>query len=268
MPTPFTTAPAAGLGLGRGGLRGRRVRRELRGVHLPTDEPPDEHSRVAAALLVLPPGAAADGLTALRLRGVDVGETDPLWFVTTHPHPVRRPEVRVRRTSAALRPGTVDGLPALAAADAFVAAALHLDLVELVAAGDWLVRLGLTTPEALVTAASATSGRGSRAARRAAALVRARVDSVQETRLRPAVVLAGLPEPDVNPVVLARGRPVGRVDLLLWAYRTVIEYEGDRHGRIARSGTATSGARSSWSPMGTGSSGSRPSGCGRRGRWS
>ena len=52
---------------------------------------------------------------------------------------------------------------------------------------------------------------------------------MQETRLRLAILLAALPEPDVNPVVLARGRPVGRVDLLLWAYRTVIEYEGDQH---------------------------------------
>lgn len=229
MPTPFTTAQARELGLGRGALRGRRVRRELRGAYLLADEEAAERDRVAAALLVLPPGAVADGLTAVRLHGADLGDTAPLRFVTTHPHPVRRPEVRVRRTSGVVRSVVVDGLPALGAADAFVAASLHLDLVDLVAAGDCLVRLERTTPEALVAAACAASGRGSRPARRAAALVRARVDSVQETRLRLAIVLAGLPEPDVNPVVLARGRPVGRVDLLLWAYRTVIEYEGDQH---------------------------------------
>ncbi|MBB3327381.1 hypothetical protein [Microlunatus antarcticus] len=229
MPKPFTTSQAASPGLGRGRLRGRSVRRQLRGAYLLGDEDPGERDRVAAALLVLPSGTGADGLTALRLQGVDLGGAAPLRFVTTHPHPVRRPEVRVRRTSTQPQLATVGELPSLGPEDAFVASAVDLDLVELVAAGDWLVRLGCTTPEALVAAASIASGRGSRVARRAAALVRARVDSVQETRLRLVIVLAGLPEPDVNPVVLARGRPVGRVDLLLWAYRTVIEYEGDQH---------------------------------------
>ena len=59
--------------------------------------------------------------------------------------------------------------------------------------------------------------------------MRERVDSPQETRLRLALLLAGLPEPETNPVVLARGRPVGRVDLLVRACRTVVEYEGDQH---------------------------------------
>jgi very-short-patch-repair endonuclease len=129
----------------------------------------------------------------------------------------------VRRSTAAV-------VAAASGADAaFVSGAHELDLVDLVSAGDWLVRLGLTTPEALVDASTTARGHGTRNARRAAVLVRRRVDSVQETRLRLALVLAGLPEPAVNPVVHVRGRRVGRVDLLLGRWRVVIEYEGDQH---------------------------------------
>jgi hypothetical protein len=52
------------------------------------------------------------------------------------------------------------------------------------------------------------------AARRAAGLVRARVDSVPETRLRLCLVLAGLPTPDCNLVMGTHARPIGRVDLV------------------------------------------------------
>jgi hypothetical protein len=55
------------------------------------------------------------------------------------------------------------------------------------------------------------------------------VDSVQGTRLRLALVLAGLPEPEVNPTVRVGGHNVGRVDLLLGRRRVVLEDEGDQH---------------------------------------
>ena len=108
-------------------------------------------------------------------------------------------------------------------------AALELNLAELVAAGDWLLRLELATAESLGKAATAARGREVLRFRRAVGLVRVGTDSVRETRLRLCLVLAGLPEPEVNPVVVVGGRPVGRVDLLLRAWRVVIEYEGDQH---------------------------------------
>jgi len=52
---------------------------------------------------------------------------------------------------------------------------------------------------------------------------------VRETRLRLCLVLAGLPEPDVNPVVFVGGRAMGRVDLFLAPWRVAVEYEGDQH---------------------------------------
>lgn len=221
--TAFTTAQSRAYGYGRGALRGTSVRRELRGVYLPAWVDRSLASRVEAARRVLPADVRPDGVTALHLLGVSVGDDETLRFVSAHPHQVRRPGVRVRRSALAL--SAEMGEPEAA----FASAARELDLVDLVAAGDWLVRLELTTPEQLVRSAAAVRGPGTARARRAAALVRRRVDSVQESRLRLALVLAGLPEPEVNPTVRARGRLVGRVDLLLGRWRVVIEYEGDQH---------------------------------------
>lgn len=224
---PFTSTQAAAAGLTEAALRTRAVRREHHGVYVGASLAPSLELSVAAARLVLPVDAVPDGVTALHLLGVEVGDPLPLRFVSAHPHQVRRAGIRVRRVRS--RPPTdVEGYR-VTAEDAFLDAAQELDLVELVSAGDWLVRLGRSTVARLRESAAARRGRGSVLARRAAELVRDRVDSVQETRLRLCLVLAGLPEPQVNPVVFAGGRAVGRVDLFLGRYRIAIEYEGDQH---------------------------------------
>jgi hypothetical protein len=224
---PFTTAQATDVGLTQAALRTPVVRREHHGVYVESFLEPSVETSVAAARLVLPDDALLDGVSALHALGVTVGQARPLRFVSAHPHQVRRPGIHVRRVRS-LPP--TDGLggqvgPALA----FVAAAQELDLVELVAAGDWLVRLGRVSPRELVDAAHAHGGRGVVLARRAAALVRERVDSIQETRLRLCLVLSGLPEPQVNPVVFVGGRALGRVDLFWSRWRVALEYEGDQH---------------------------------------
>jgi hypothetical protein len=60
--------------------------------------------------------------------------------------------------------------------------------------------------------------------------VRERVDSAMETRSRMLLVLAGLPEPEVNPTILADdGFTVRKYDLCYWRSRTLIEYDGRQH---------------------------------------
>lgn len=223
---PFRTAQAREVGLTPDTLRSSRTRREHHGVYVESCLEPDLALSVAAARLVLPADALLDGVSALHALGVEVGEPRPLRFVSTHPHQVRRPGVRVRRVPK-LPTSTDTGV--VAPAYAFLASAADLDLVELVAAGDWLVRLGLTSWAELVEVTSAARGRHVRLARRAAGLVRERVDSPQETRLRLCLVLAGLPQPEVNPTLTVGGRRLGRVDLLLRRWRVVLEYEGDQH---------------------------------------
>ncbi len=156
-----------------------------------------------------------------------MGPIHPVHLVTTHRHPVRRPGLRVTRV--AVLPRSVSRL--VNPEDAFVAAAPALDLVELVAAGDHLVRRGLLTPHVLVEAAGRHRGRGAVLTRRAAALVRERVDSPRETELRLCLVLAGLPEPACNLVVGDDQEVVGRADLVYRQLRVLLEYEGDQHRR-------------------------------------
>ena len=112
---------------------------------------------------------------------------------------------------------------------AFASAATQLNLLELVTAGDWMLRRNLCHLPALLAYASSFTGRGAVTARRAAGLVRARVDSPRETMLRLCLVLAGLPTPDCNLVMGTHDHPIGRVDLVFKEFGVLIEYEGDQH---------------------------------------
>ena len=66
--------------------------------------------------------------------------------------------------------------------------------------------------------------------RRAAAYVRAEVDSPMETRLRMLLVLAGLPEPSINVKIRAvDGEVLRRYDLSFPTVRVIVEYDGRQH---------------------------------------
>ena len=191
------------------------------GVYVDSDVEVTPLTRIEGALLVLPRAALAMGVTALWLHGVQVGDPDPLRFVVPRPHQVRRPGMKVSR---------VQTLPptrgrAVSPEHAFVTAATELDLIDLVCAGDRLVRLRCCTLESLREYAESASA----LARRAASLVRERVDSLRETRLRLCLVLADIPEPQCNIVIKMDGHPIGRVDLLLEEFRVIVEYDGDQH---------------------------------------
>lgn len=171
------------------------MRRLARGLFFDADRDPTFSALVAAHLAVLPAGVTAvDGVSALRLWGVEVGPAQPFRYVTTARHHSVRAEVRVRRTER-LPPCTRSVLLPL---PALVAARAELDLVGLVVAGDWLVRDGRAALAEVQAALAATTGRDCRRARRAGALVRAGSESVRETRLRLLIVLTGLPEPECN----------------------------------------------------------------------
>ena len=211
-------------------LAGPTVRRVFAGVYVAAAVEIDLRLRVEAAMLVLPASTRATGLTALWCWGVSIDrEPHPLHFVTIHPHLVRRPGLVVHRVT---RLPPVRG-HYVAPEHAFVSAARHLDLIDLVSAGDWLVRLRRCTPESLMTYAAASREPGVALARQASLLVRRRVDSPRETRLRLCIVLAGLPEPRCNVTLGTDDRPIGRVDLLLEEFKLILEYEGDQH-RIDR----------------------------------
>jgi very-short-patch-repair endonuclease len=115
----------------------------------------------------------------------------------------------------------------------FIELASLLDLVDLVVAGDSLVKVFGMKAADLETALADRSEYWSGAARFAASFVRDEVDSPMETRLRMLIVLAGLPEPEVNYRVREEnGDVVVRFDLSYPALRLAIEYDGRRHVEI------------------------------------
>lgn len=226
---PFTVATARTAGVTWKMLQGRRFCSPTRGVYAPAGALDDLRSATEAALAVLPPTTLVTGVTGLQLMGVDVGAPAPLRFVTTWPRQVRRRGIRVTRVTV-LPPAYG---PAASPEHCWMVAALELDLLQLVTAGDWLIRLSLTTRRNLAACLDSSSSRGSAAARPALKLVRARVDSPRETWLRLCLVLAGLPMPDCNPTI--EGVSInGRVDLLFVAFRVIVEYEGDQHRTDAK----------------------------------
>ena len=112
----------------------------------------------------------------------------------------------------------------------FVELAENLGLVDLVVVGDWLVRKGHVTCASLATYAAASALPHAAHARRAAGYVRAKVDSPMETRLRMLIVLAGLPEPEVNVEIRDEaGVLVRRLDLAYRGVRLAVEYDGRQH---------------------------------------
>jgi hypothetical protein len=222
---PFRAADALALGVSVKTLQGARFRRLARGVYISAATADCHALRIRGVMLALPPGTIATGMTGLQLHAVDVGPKLPMIFATTHLRPVRRRDVRVMRVKEL--PAHRDGIAS--PEHCWLVAASTLNLLDLVIAGDWLLRRRRSTIVRLQSAVQTYSGRGVVAARSAVALVRERVDSPRETWLRLCLVLAGLPTPECNLTIGDDQRPIGRVDLVYVAYKLIIEYEGDQH---------------------------------------
>jgi hypothetical protein len=186
---PFRTADAHALGVSLKTLQGARFRRIAKGVYVAAAAAESHRIRVRGVMLALPPGTIATGVTGLQLYGIDVGSQLPMIFATTHPWPVRRRDVQVMRLKQL--PPHRDEIAS--PEHCWLVAGSGLNLLELVTAGDWLIRLRRTTLARLQSAVHTHSGRGVVLPRAAVGLVRERVDSPRRTWLRLCLVLAGLP---------------------------------------------------------------------------
>jgi hypothetical protein len=179
---PFQTVDAYALGVTSKTLQGSRFRRIAKGVYVAAEAAESHRVRVRGVLLVLPPGTVATGVTGLQLHGVDIGSQLPMMFATIHPWPVRRRDVKVMRLQEL--PAHRDGIAA--PEHCWLVAASRMNLLDLVTAGDSLLRLRRTTLARLQSAVQGYSGRGVVLARAAVRLMRERVDSPRETWLRSA----------------------------------------------------------------------------------
>lgn len=203
---PFAAATAHARGLSPTTLEGKRFWSLLHGAYMLADQPLPLPIWVDAARLVLPDDAIVHHLTGLHARGVWVGAPWPLRFASSTDRQVRHRVVRMARLQ---RLPACDGGVAAAGA-CFTAACAEFDLVDAVAAGDWLLHLGRCTHDDLRRAVAAHRGTGAPAARRAVRLVRGGAESPRETLVRLMLVLAGLPEPRCNLGVGTAGALIGR----------------------------------------------------------
>jgi very-short-patch-repair endonuclease len=159
--------------------------------------------------------------------------TESVEHVTVSHEDDRRRRVGVRCHVAALDLRDVEvlsGIRITAPHRLFLDLAKALTLVDLVVVGDWLVAARRVTTASLSAYCARATTRGAEHARRAATYVRERVDSPMETRLRLLLVLAGLPEPEVNRELRdQRGFLLARLDLSWPAAKVAVEYDGRHH---------------------------------------
>jgi very-short-patch-repair endonuclease len=190
--------------------------------------------RVQAATVMnrLPQAHHISHHTAVRLwGGVAPDSADVHVSMSTRAERCRRSGVAAHLAGKDVRVTTHHGLTVSTPVQGFLdLASVGLSLIDLVIAGDSLVKATKLDPAALIEAVDAWSGRHAKRARRAARLVRKGVDSPMETRLRLLLVLAGLPEPEVNFIFRAPdGSWRRRFDLCYPKVRLIIEYDGRQH---------------------------------------
>ena len=185
-----------------------------------------------AALAVSAAGSYASHSTAAAIWGAVVPDSEHVHVSVPDEQPrCERRGIKAHRAS----PNTVvvehAGVRLSSPLDCLLEmAAAGVGLVDLVVAGDSLLKRKRFTLDQVKLAAAGWTGRGAKVARRAARLMRQGVDSPMESRLRMLIVLAGLPEPEVN-LIMRQGDGSWslRFDLYFRAFKLVIEYDGEQH---------------------------------------
>ncbi|UDY23189.1 DUF559 domain-containing protein [Nocardioides sp. Kera G14] len=227
---PFTRADALKAGITASQLRSSAYVAMHQGIYVASDVEVTPRIRALAALQGFPAGAFASHATAGRLWELPLPTLpDEHVTVADRKHRRRRPGIVCHSPRRAVI-GTKGEVPCTSSAQTFVDLADQLSLVDLVVVGDHLVRKGICKVRQLVEAAARATGSSAEHARLAASLVRPKVDSPMESRLRLLLVLAGLPEPDVNPLVSTDGGLTMRKYDLCWLKaRFIVEYDGRHH---------------------------------------
>jgi hypothetical protein len=234
---PFSRAEARAAGITLSELLSWRYHKVLYDCYVASSIPITTRLRAEAALHASAPHTYISHFTAAELWGGGVPDTPDVHVSgPDQTHRCRRRGVKAHTSDGKPAPIYHRGLAISSPAQTFLdLAAAGLTLVELVVLGDSLVKAGRITTTELIQVAADSVGRGVKLARRAAGYVRKGVDSAMESRLRMLIVLAGLPEPEVNVIFRkADGSWLIRLDLYYVAYRLLVEYDGRQHAESTR----------------------------------
>ncbi|PWJ24454.1 uncharacterized protein DUF559 [Branchiibius hedensis] len=207
---------------------GGRFQRVLRGVYVCEDKI-TFHTLLDAALHRAPDDAIVSHHTAAALWGGVVPNSSTIHLSVRPDTILRMAGITAHRVNESQHV-MLNRRRVTTPAQTFIDLAGVLELIDLVVLGDTLVRKGRVHVNELRAAADAATGRGVARARTAAGLVREGSESVQETKTRLLVVLAGLPElvsqyrvRDENGAI--RARP----DLAYPQWKVAIDYDGRTH---------------------------------------
>lgn len=219
----------------RGVLRGSGFTLTSRGVRLAAHvDDPVAHVRAAVAPLsrqatVFGPSAALV-LGHPLPRHIANGARTHVLIPRQLPRPQRRDLVVHQGSLGPGERGRAAGLCVTSGPRTFVDLASMLDLPDLVAVGDSVLRAGHTIEELTAIIDRRVRFRGKRAARAALDWLDAGAESPQESRLRVALRRGGLPRPRVNAEIFdAAGRFLARGDLVFDLAMLVVEYDGAHH---------------------------------------
>lgn len=182
--------------------------------------------RSAAALwdLWIPPFSDVEVTTPARSRG------------SRYTTSVQRAAVVAHRRVLAPEDVTVlHGLPVTGLTRTWLDLSALLDVHDLVAAGDRALQVGANQADLAERAARQRRLRGTTRCRAAAPLLHPGSRSRPESRIRAALLLAGLPMPEVNqPIYDEHGQWLAEPDLHYKAARLAIEFNGSDHAALDR----------------------------------
>jgi very-short-patch-repair endonuclease len=251
--SPFSVAAALDAGISASRMRGGDLERPFYGVRTIPQMAPEgettaeaEHRLLIAACRRYAPRLGADHFfsheTAARLWGCPLPErfepTEALHVSNPH-RAVRTAGVIGHRVIGVERESRWE-LPVTGPADTWLALAAHLELDDLVAAGDHLILdprvldprdiRPHVTLELLTERTESFSGRGARAAASALRLLRQGAESRPETLVRLLLSRAGFSGPELQAEIRDDvGRFIGFADLYWPAMKVVVEYDGEHH---------------------------------------
>jgi len=232
---PFTRRQLRASGINPALVRRRDYVQLVTGVWVHRDNR-DDLALIRAALLIHPDDAFASHLSAAQVLGLPVPDSAFAHVTVTKQEDRHyRPQIKPHVTTRPRRVVVVRGIRTTDPIATFIDCAGWLSLVEQVVLGDALVEKYGVDPADLRRACKQSTDYYAGLARIAADLVRKGVDSPMETRLRLLIVLAGLPEPEVNVVIYWEdGTWRRRFDLCYRGIKLVVEYEGRQHALSSR----------------------------------
>jgi very-short-patch-repair endonuclease len=230
---PFTRKRALRAGLTDADLCGARYQQLFWGVYISGSVKATLVVRALAALMVAPPGSVVSHHSAASLWGGIAPESGDIHLSMPPGNRQKTRGIRSHRMTRMPTPASRRGLRVTSPEQTFIDLALFCDLVQLVVLGDSLVKAKATTPAKLMAACDESKARHAPLARRASSLVRQKVDSPMESRVRMLMVLAGLREPRVNVDIHdENGRAKYRLDLSFPDQLLAIEFDGRPHVEV------------------------------------